>query len=132
MTSPEILPGWREKLGVGADAPTSVLMAAIDLQNARSCARLGLPADTPPAQIRATEQAVPAARAEALKAYRPRVAAASTATAPQAAPQMPMLRTAEGGTVPFPDYPQPQDRARNTSQSIDWDAMADGSEGDTL
>lgn len=55
----------RAMLQLPPDAPQSAVLAAVDVLNAGSCARLGLPADTPPAQIRAAEEA----RREALALY---------------------------------------------------------------
>jgi hypothetical protein len=53
----------RRALNLPENAPHAVVLAAIDVLNTRSAARLGLPLDTPPATLRAAERAVAAASA---------------------------------------------------------------------
>jgi hypothetical protein len=52
----------RAALRLPADTPWALVLAAIDVDKARMCTDMGLPASTPPAQVRAAAQV----RAEAL------------------------------------------------------------------
>ncbi|MFY1656904.1 hypothetical protein [Micromonospora sp. WMMD1274] len=84
VTRSQLMDRLRDALDLPADAADAVVLAAIDVANARSARRLGLSADTPPAQIRAAERQVAAAA--------PQVAASSQPAEPAVPPELPRAR----------------------------------------